>query len=409
MQRPTVVVGAGLTGLCCALRLREAGRPVLVVDGADRVGGRVVTDEVDGFLIDRGFQVLLTSYPEVRARLDLDALGVEAFRPGSAVRLAETTCTISDPLREPLTALRSLLTPLLSVPDAARAFLLRRRLLGAGPHVGRARDVLARSGISERLLSAFFRPFFQGVTLDPDLGIPADYFAFLFRMFATGAATLPREGMGAICRQLASRLPPDGVRLGAAVTSVSRDHVQLDDGARVDAADVVVATDGAAAATLVDVPPPSSHRATTCVSFAVRGAPPIRERMLLLKGSGRGVVLHLCVPSVVQPSYAPAGAHLVSVTALGAQRPDLEEAVRADLRRWFGAQVDAWDHLRTTHVARALPALDTEAPVMQRTGAARLPSGVVVCGDHLSTPSIQGAMASGRRAADLLLSDAPAP
>ncbi|MGC6486350.1 MAG: FAD-dependent oxidoreductase, partial [Planctomycetota bacterium] len=391
--------------LCCALRLREAGREVLVVDRADRVGGRVVTDEVDGFRIDRGFQVLLTSYPEVKARLDLDALELQAFRSGSAVRLRDRTCVVADPFREPFTALRALFSPLLSLRDAARSFWLRRRLLGSGPHRGRARDVLRDAGLRGPVLDAFFRPFFQGVTLDPDLGVPADYFAFLFRMFAAGEATLPREGMGAIGRQLAGRLPAASLRLGVAVSAVGRDHVTLADGARLDAAAVVVATDGAAAAGLVAVPAPAGHRATPCVSFAVSGAPPIAARMLLLNGTGRGATLHVCVPSVVQPSYAPAGAHLVSATALGAHGPQVADDVRADLRSWFGPQVDAWDHLQTTVVARALPALDTEEAVMHRSGAARLASGVVVCGDHLATPSIQGAMAAGRSAAELALAE----
>lgn len=404
--RPAVVVGAGLSGLCCALRLHEAGRPVLVFDRADRVGGRVVTDVVDGFRIDRGFQVLLTSYPEVKARLDLDGLGVRAFRPGSAVRLPDRTCTISDPFREPWTALRALFTPLLSVGDALRAYRLRRRLLGRGPHAGRASDLLAASGISERLLDAFFRPFFRGVTLDPELSVPADYFAYLFRMFAEGSATLPAEGMGAVCRQLAGGLPTGSVRLQTEVVAAAADCVVLAGGRRVEADAVVVATDGAAAAELIEHPAPTAHRATTCVSYAVRGAPPMTARTLLLNGTGRGPVLHLSVPSVVQPSYAPPGAHLVSATALGVHGPDIAAEVRAQLRAWFGPSVGAWEHLKTTVVARALPAFEGGAPATRRSGALRLASGVVACGDHLATPSIQGAMASGRRAGELVLEGA---
>ena len=403
---PVAVVGAGLSGLCCAAHLHQAGAPVVVLERAHRVGGRVVTDERDGFLLDRGFQVLLTSYPEVRAMLDLDALGLAAFRPGSAVRLDDRTCTISDPFREPWTAVKALTTPLLSVSDALRSFTLRRRLLKGCPPTGRAHDVLAASGISEDLLARFYRPFFQGVTLDPALGVPSDYFAFLFRMFARGAATLPRSGMGAVPQQLADRLPAGSVRLGAAVEAVGPDHVTLEGGDRLAASQVVVAVEGRSAAALVDVAPPAADRSTTCVYFAVAGPPPCEQRMLTLNGAGAGNLLHMCVPSVVQPSYAPDGQHLVSVTLLGVHGDEVAASVLDELRLWFGDDVTSWRHLHTATVAHALPALDTDQPVMQRSGARRLESDVVACGDYLATPSIQGAMAAGRRAAELVLEGA---
>ena len=180
-------------------------------------------------------------------------------------------------------------------------------------------------------------------------------------------------------------------------------HVTLDHGERVEASQVVVAVEGRSAAALVDVAPPTADRSTTCIYFAVEGPPPCKQRMLTLNGAGEGHLLHLCVPSVVQPSYAPDGQHLVSVTLLGAHGDEVIAPVLEELRTWFGDDVASWRHLHTATVAYALPALDTDQPVMQRTGAQRLESGVVVCGDYLATPSIQGAMSAGRRAAELVL------
>lgn len=373
----------------------------MVLEQGDRVGGRVVTDRQDGFLLDRGFQVLLTAYPEVQARLDLDALQVRSFRSGSMVRMRDQTFTIADPFREPWAAAKSLLTPLLTLRDAVRSYGLRRRLLRGDAGAGRARDVLAASGISPPLRAAFFEPFFQGVTLDADLSVPADYFAFLFRMFARGEAALPRDGMGAIPAQLAEPLEPGSVRLQTSARAVAADHVVLDDGSRLEASAVIVATEGAAAADLTGISPPTGHRGTTCVAFAVEGDPPFGGKMLMLNGTGRGVTLHVSVPSLVQPSYAPAGQHLVTATVLGSPEGDLEGEVRADLVAWFGDAAKQWRHLRTTRVPQALPSMDTDAKVLHRTGARRLDCGVIVCGDHLATPSIQGAMTAGRHAATL--------
>lgn len=407
-SQPVIVIGAGLSGLCCALRLHEAGKDVTVFDQHDRVGGRIATDVQDGFLLDRGFQVLLTSYSEVRARLDLDALALAAFRSGSAIQTNKGVRVIADPFREPWTAIQSLLSGTLSLQDALRAYRLRRALLSHPPATGSANDILKGSGISESLQASFFRPFFQGVTLDPDLAVPADYFAFLFRMFATGAATLPRDGIGAIPRQLAAGLKPGSIRLKTAVRTARARHVVLADGTHVDAAAVIVATEGSAAADLAGTPPPSGHRATTCVYFAVAGPPPFTPRLLLLNGTGSGTALHVCVPSVIQASYAPPGHHLVSATVLGDASEDVHNKVRADLRAWFGDTVDEWQHLRNSAVPRALPVLRSSGAVMSRPGFERAQNGVVVCGDHLATPSIQGAMLAGRNAAEEVLRETAA-
>jgi len=406
----TVVVGAGLSGLCCALRLHEAGRPVTVLEAAGRVGGRVATDAVDGFLLDRGFQVLLTAYPEVQARLDRRALGLEAFRPGSLVRLPDRTVRIADPWREPWTALRALMSPLLSVGDALRSARLRGRLLGNGPQRGTARSVLDDAGLSPTLRRGFFEPFFQGVTLDPDLAIPADYFAFLFRMFAKGDATLPRGGMATIPTSLAAGLPEGTIRCNAPVRAVEPRRAILESGETVEGEHVVVAADGAGAARLVpELAGPERHNGTTCAYFALPATPPFDERMLLLNGTGTGPILHLCIPSLVQGGYAPAGHHLLSVTVQGnptATDDDVERAVRGQLRDWFGAQADAWRTLAIVRVPHALPRFSSEdlgANAMERDGVMALPDGRIVCGDHLATPSIQGAMLAGRNAAERVL------
>ena len=80
------IVGAGLAGLTCAQDLTRAGLQCTVVEATDGVGGRVRTDAVDGFLLDRGFQILLSAYPQVKQRLDTAALDIGDFEPGALVR-----------------------------------------------------------------------------------------------------------------------------------------------------------------------------------------------------------------------------------------------------------------------------------------------------------------------------------
>jgi len=401
-----VVVGAGVAGLCCARELHAAGLDVLVLERGDRPGGRVRTDEVDGFLLDRGFQVLLTAYPEARRTLDYERLRLRAFESGALVRKDGRFARLADPFRHPFQALESLRGAPGSVPDKLRVARLRRRLsrgsineILTAPQVTTA-EALAREGFSPDLVEAFFRPFLGGIFLDPSLETSSRLFAFILKMFSEGEAALPAAGMEAIPRQLAESLPEAAVHYGATVESVAPGEIVLAGGERIAAASVVVAAEGPEAARLTGlVPAPGAHGVTT-LHYAA-GSSPLDEPILVLNGEGDGPVNDLCVPSDVAPSYAPPGAALVSATVLGVPPLDdaaLDAAVRGQLRGWFGAQVDGWRLLRALRLPFALPA-QPPAALTPAERPVRLRESLFVCGDHRDTASLQGAMVSGRRAA----------
>ena len=405
---PVIVVGAGLAGLCCARRLHERGVPVSVLEASDGVGGRVRTDLVDGFLLDRGFQVLLTAYPEARSQLDFRGLELHRFEPGALVRTGGRTVRVSDPLRRPRAALGTALAPVGSPLDKLKLVRFRHRITSVPvPGLFRSPDMTARQaleaeGFSARMIDRFFAPLFGGVLLDRTLSASRRQFDFVFRMFAVGDVVLPTRGMGAIPEQLAGRLPDGMVELNTPVESVSEGEVVLRSGERRPARAVVVAADGPSAARLLGLPDPGSVPAT-CVYFAAAEAP-VHEPMIMLDGDGTGPVNNLCVPSAVVPTYAPPGQSLVSAAVLGDQKDDedLVEAVRAQLTGWFGEAVRGWRHLRTYVIEHAQPPQPPgrleppERPV-------RIRPGLYAAGDHLDNASINGAMASGRRAAEAVL------
>ena len=411
MDYDVVIVGAGLSGLCCARRLHSAGRSFLIVDAADAVGGRIRTDRVDGFLLDRGFQVFSTAYPEAQDVLDYEALKLRSFEPGALVRYGDRFHRLTDPWRRPLRGFRSLFSPIGTTADKLRVARLRYRVMRGSVADTFARpetatlEALKQDGFSPSMIERFFRPFLGGIFLDQQLQTSSRMFHFVFRMFSTGDATLPAEGMEAIPRQIAAGLPASSIRLNTLVTRVQSGYVRLGSGEEVRAQAVVIAAQSPAADELLDEPLSSGSQGVTCLYFAA-DHPPIDEPILVLNGEGNGPVNNLCVPSALAP-YAPKGRHLISATVLGTPDQgdaDLEKDVRQHLTQWFGSDVNHWQHLRTYRIKHALPSQGPPAlSPPERT--VRLRNGLYVCGDHRDNASIQGAMVSGRRAAESVFQD----
>ncbi|MDO8362655.1 MAG: NAD(P)/FAD-dependent oxidoreductase [Actinomycetota bacterium] len=403
-----VVVGAGLAGLTCALDLAAAGVECLVLEASDGVGGRVRTDAVDGFLLDRGFQILLTAYPEVQRRLDVDALQLGLFEPGAVIRAGGGFHRVADPLRRPRLLRTTVAAPIGSFADKARLARLvldvrlhSVRSLLQRPDVSTA-ERLTRAGFSKQMIESFWRPLFSGIQLDPELEVSSRRFDTILRMLAVGGTGVPRNGMGAIPAQLAAALPAGTVRLGAAVAAVDGSGVVLHDGERISARTVVVATEGPAAHRLLgrSVADPGS-RAAACCWFAAPSAP-LPGPVLILDGEASGPAKNLAVMTEVAPSYAPAGRALIAAAIPGpdALHPTVTARVREQLARWFGSATGDWQHLRTDVIPHGQPA---QAPPMNPKQPVALGDGRFVCGDHRDTASIQGAMFSGGRTAIAVL------
>lgn len=407
MRPPVIVVGAGVAGLACARTLHAAGVDVVVLDACDAVGGRVRTDDVEGFLLDRGFQILLTAYPEARRLLDYEKLELCRFYPGALVRLNGAFHRIANPLERPIDALGSLRGPLIRVADLVPLARLGLRARSSAASESRREtstlEALRELGLSDRLIDAVFRPFLGGVFLDASLETTSRMLDFVLPMFAGGPAAVPAGGMGAIPAQLAAGLPEAAIRCSSPVSSVSSNEVVLAAGDALSARAVVVATDADTAASLMPELDAVPWRSASCLYFDAPRAP-LEGPSLVLDGDGHGPVANLVVMSEVARTYAPAGSALISATVIGdAEQSEsaLQERVIEQLAEWFGPAVRSWGHLRTYRIDHALPAMSV--PARPDLANPRLASGVYVCGDHRSTSSLQGAMRSGRLAAEQLL------
>ncbi|MGI8770283.1 MAG: protoporphyrinogen/coproporphyrinogen oxidase [Acidobacteriaceae bacterium] len=425
------ILGAGLAGLSCAVRLEAAGLSVLILEANDAPGGRVRTDEQNDFRLDRGFQILLTGYPDADQQLDMKMLRLRQFAPGALVRRGGKFHRFADPFRDSMgAALGLLFDPIVSFGDKLRIARLRAHVnRGSIPELFTREETTTRQflrgfGFSERMVARFFEPFLGGIFLERDLVTSSRYFQFLFRMFAFGSAAVPERGMEMIPRQLAVRLKADTLLTQTAATHLRREREgivveTMQQGTAVGsvhARRMVLALPEPQARTLLGTlgghgkqlghEPRVWNRTTTFYYAAHRS--PVEGPILVLNGDGpdAGPVNHVAVMSEVSRAYAPPGAHLVAVSVVG-QAPEgiaamekLERNVRTQLHRWFGAAATRWEILGGYPIAHALPLCPH---VEWQRCFPRVTDGIYVCGDYREQPSIQGALASGRRAAEAIL------
>jgi phytoene dehydrogenase-like protein len=414
-QTDVAIVGAGVAGLCAALQLQEENLQVQVFEASDAVGGRIKTDKVDGFLLDRGFQVFLTAYPEAQRWLNYEALGLKHFDAGAISYYDEKMYSVYDPYRHPWQALRTALVPFAGLKDA---FALRA--LHQHAHAKSIAKLLAETEMSsdawlrkwnfrKSLVYALIKPFFTGVFLDHELATSSRMFTFLLKMFSEGYASLPEQGMQAIPEQLASRLQPQELHLNTAVTKIEKNKLTLSNGERIQARAIIVATDGTTAARLLNLPQiaPQRHNGTRCLYFSAE-KPPIEQPLLVLNGSGNGIVNSLCVPSLVNPNYGTEERDLISVTTVvptdHLNDEQLLVEVKKELRHWFKKEVRFWDHLRTYTIPDALPFCPTINPLQKEQIKPVLPS-IYLAGDYTNYPSMNGAMEAGRLVATTIAWD----
>ncbi len=399
-----VIVGAGLAGLAAAIPLQRAGRSVTVLEASDGIGGRVRTDIIDGFRCDRGFQVLLTEYPELARQLDVAALDLCAFDPGALVWHRGRGVVAGDPFRKPSTLFSTMRAPVGTIADKARLLKARRRWMSTPvQQLLRQRDIstaeaLHAAGFSETMIERFFTPLAGGIQLDPNLGTSVRMFDTIMAMLSRGAGTVPAAGMEAIPQQLADRLATGTVQLNSAVAAIEGHAVRLHDGRVLDASAVIVATEGPVAARLVPIATVGS-KPVGCVYFAADQAP-TAHKLVVLDADSSGPALNVAVMSNIAPSYAPPGKHLIVAATPGDIGDDLADRVRNQLRGWWGGRVDSWRDLVTYRIAHGQP---TDAPPFAPRQPVALGDGLFVCGDHRDTASIQGALFSGRRCGEAAL------
>lgn len=384
----TIIIGAGISGLNAARRLTKEGHRVTVLEKNEHIGGRIATDVIDGFRCDRGFQLINPAYPAARTALNLKALDLHPFARGAVAYLGDERVKLADPSRNPA-ALPSLLRHGSATDAAAFAKIFTNR------SVATLDEAIAEAGLSE-IFERVLRTFMAAVVADERLDCSADFGRSLLRYFMAGTPSLPGQGMAAIPAQLAEGLT-GAIRFNAEVTQVVASGesvaVTLADGEVLTAEQVIIASDPTVAAHLTGAPVPPTGDLTTW--WFAADERPSNSRFLHLDCSEQPLFNHTAVVSNVCPSYAPAGQHLVEVSAVGLREDD-PSVIAARAGEVLGANSSRWKLLTTHHVKRALPIIVGNP--LQPHGSLQSSGRVHLAGDHAHA-SIQGALKAGADAA----------
>ena len=379
-----LIVGAGLAGLSAAITLQEAGRDVQLIDSSDRPGGRVTSDVIDGFICDRGFQLINSKYPALQA---LDVIKEIDFIPAPRVievALGSDRRALGDPRVAPWTALDKATG---TIPEK----LSLLRFLATNPKENQSVDDVLKS--SGSVYARALRPFLRGVFLTDPKNVDARYGQSIVKSFISGSPGIPRKGVAELSKALAARV--NSVTYGVRADSLEGKVVQTSAG-EFTAPTIVIATDATTATQLLglhEVP-----RMAGCITWyhAVTNNPSGNGR-LVVDGQNRGPIINSIVISDISSSYAPIGQHLASTTTdLGATESD----VRRHLAIMWGMSTHDWQLIAKYEIPAALPIQSVGRALTQTV---KVSENVYVVGDHRAVPSQQGALFSGRLAAELIL------
>lgn len=393
-RNKVIVVGAGMAGLAAAKELERFGFEVLILEGSEKVGGRVATDIFEGYTLDRGFQVLPSSYKKT-ARL-IDGLGLRfgAFESSANIWDGIKFFSIGNPLFHPIKFLSAIKRSVFSIPDL---FKLLRLLVKKDSNLNNSSiDGLLKIGFSKNAIEFFFVPFFSGVFLEQKLLTPINFLIFALQTFFKGKAQLPNGGMGTIPQAILASLKNTNLKLNHKVSKILEDGVLLENGDVLRAEVIIVATDMSTTEKLFEFGTQAAWRAAHTVYFSCDEAP-FKEKALYISSVGSSLICNLSIPSNINSGYAPPGKHLISITlkdSVSEIDPKIISLLKEELKTWFGDSVFNWQLLKSYTIRNALPVC-----IERHSLKWRYTKHVFLAGDWLEIPSIEHAVVSGGLAA----------
>ena len=394
-----VIVGGGIAGLQAAQILQSKGLDFILIEKSMSLGGRVQSEEFQGYILDHGFQVLQTAYPEVQLSLPLTKWDLSYFQSGAYVFNEGKFKPFLNPLKSPVLFLKNIHAAGATVFDFLKLAWIWIKTQGSISPINSdpetTSELISRYRFSEKFKRNFLRPFFAGIFLDDQLSPPASLFFYYMKQFLEGRAALPKKGMGAIALDLAAGIPKEKLRTGVWVTDIKGKTLQLSDGETVGFDQLILATDPKQACELLKIDfPPQAHFGSKTFYFSMDKKLETALPLIHLMPLHSSPLLHFSCLSQVNPALAPEGKHLISATSLQMDLADKE--VVHELARVLGLSPNDFIFLKSFSIPHSLFKVGCFNEVCQKAEE----ENIILAGDYTLFPSLQAALSSGRNAAE---------
>ena len=400
-MKTAIVVGAGISGLSCALELEKNGYQVQILEKENHPGGRVHSDIVDGYILNRGFQVLQTGYPETKRLLDYKKLELCNLDPEVWIMNNNKIKKLYDPIQNPSNLLKAAFSNVGTFQDKLRLLQLRQSTTSRSTNkIFQENEItsleqIKNYGFSDLIINEFFKPLFGGAFLDNELDTTSRMFNFVYKIFSIAPIAIPKYGMKSIPEQLEAKLESK-ISFNTDVVRLDNKNVFLEN-ETLSADAIVLAANHDSAKKLIPSIEEISWNSTSCYYF-IADSPPFSSKVVLLNGNNRGEINNIFVPTNISKAYSPNNKSIISVSTIGLNNN--EAKIRNELNNWFGNQTEDWKLLHTYHIEKALPRMSVPS-----VSHSQYVNGIHMCGDYLASSSIHGSMYSGRMTANQITSD----
>lgn len=400
-MKTAIVVGAGISGLSCALELEKNGYQVQILEKENHPGGRVHSDIVDGYILNRGFQVLQTGYPETKRLLDYKKLELCNLDPEVWIMNNNKIKKLYDPIQNSSNLLKAAFSNVGTFWDKLRLLQLRQSTTSRSTNTifqeneTTSLEQIKNYGFSESIINEFFKPLFGGAFLDNELNTTSRMFNFVYKIFSIAPIAIPKYGMKSIPEQLEAKLESK-ISFNTNVVKLDNKNIFLEN-ETLSADAVVLAANHNSARQLIPSIEEIHWNSTSCYYF-IADSPPFSSKVVLLNGDNRGEINNVFVPTNISKAYSPNNKSIISVSTIGLNNN--EDEIRNELNNWFGNQTEDWKLLHTYHIEQALPRMSVPS-----VSHSQYVNGIHLCGDYLTSSSIHGSMHSGRITANQIISD----